>query len=93
MKPLSVLLAAASVAACAAAAPAKDAPSMPKDTCGAAELQSLVGKDRSAIPPRPAGAAWRVHSTETAVTGDYVETRLNIVWDAKTGKVVRVTCG
>ncbi|MBS0296259.1 MAG: peptidase inhibitor I78 family protein [Proteobacteria bacterium] len=65
----------------------------PKDTCGAAQHQSLVGQPVSAIPRSLRGPNVRIYSTADAVTQDYVETRMNIVWDAKTYKIVRVTCG
>lgn len=63
------------------------------DACGASKHQDLVGKPRSAIPAKPDGAVWRVYSTTDAVTMDYSEARMNIVWDAKTGMVVEVKCG
>ena len=82
---------------CAAAqGDAKPMPAKPPtapDTCGAAKLQSLIGRPKSAIPKSPKGALWRVSSSADAVTMDYVEARLNIVWDAKTGRVIRVKCG
>ena len=63
------------------------------DACGASKHQDLVGMPKSAIPPKPEGAVWRVYSTTDAVTMDYSEARMNIVWDAKTGKIVEVKCG
>jgi hypothetical protein len=77
----------------AADTPAKGAAPVSNDTCGAAQYQWLVGKPKAAIPAAPAGAVWRIYSTEQVVTMDYVEARMAIVWDAKTGMVVRVKCG
>jgi len=73
--------------------PAPPPPADPADPCGAAPLQSLVGQDKATVPPTPPGATWRVHSTTDAVTEDLRRDRLNIVWDAESGKIVRVACG
>jgi hypothetical protein len=63
------------------------------DTCGAAKYQYLIGQPKSAIPATPSGVVWRVYSTTEMVTMDYIEARMDIVWDADTGKVVKVKCG
>jgi hypothetical protein len=97
MKIISALVLAGTLWACAAPGaadvPAKGPAPVSKDTCGAAQYQWLVGKPKAAIPAAPAGAVWRIYSTEQVVTMDYVEARMAIVWDAKTGLVVRVKCG
>jgi hypothetical protein len=64
-----------------------------KDSCGAAARQTLVGKNRSEIPPAPAGANWRVACTTCAVTLDYRPDRLNIFFDEQTGEIRQVRCG
>ncbi len=67
--------------------------SMTADSCGASKYQWLLGKLKSAIPAPPQGARWRIYSTNQVVTMDYVEGRMDIVWDAKTEIVKSVTCG
>lgn len=64
-----------------------------EDACGASKWQGLVGKHRSEIPQAPAGAVWRVYSTDSMVTMDYSAERMNIRWDPQTEKVVDVRCG
>lgn len=75
----------------AGAAPPPDEPA--EDACGASRWQGLVGKHRSEIPAAPAGAVWRVYSTDSMVTMDYAPERMNIRWDPETGRVVDVRCG
>ncbi len=97
IRKLATIAAMTALWSCAAAQgdakpmPAK--PTAPPDTCGANAYQYLIGKPKSAIPHAPAGAKWRVTSSADAVTMDYVEARMNIVWDAKTQKVIKVRCG
>jgi hypothetical protein len=71
-----------------AAAPADEA-----DQCGASRYQWLVGQPRSAIPPQPAGARWRVTCTGCPITMDYSLARLNIFYDSETERVEEVRCG
>jgi hypothetical protein len=68
-------------------------PTSVSDTCGAKAMQSLIGKPKSQIPTKPAGAAWRVTCTTCPVTMDYSPARLNIFFDEKTGIVKEVKCG
>jgi hypothetical protein len=63
------------------------------DTCGAGKYQYLVGKPKSAIPPKPPGAIWRIYSSTQMVTMDYIEARLDIIWNAETKRVIKVKCG
>ncbi|HEX8568393.1 MAG TPA: peptidase inhibitor I78 [Caulobacteraceae bacterium] len=65
----------------------------PSDACGAREYRWLVGRDRSEIPPQRPNQAWRVYSTTMGVTADHSATRLNILWDARTERVLQVSCG
>ena len=65
----------------------------PSDPCGARELAWLVGRDRSAVPAQRPNQAWRVYSTDMGVTADYSAARLNVLYDARTGRVLRVSCG
>ena len=63
------------------------------DSCGAGRYQYLVGKHRSEIPSKPAGAAWRVTCTTCPTTMDFSERRLNILYDEESGVVEAVRCG
>jgi hypothetical protein len=63
------------------------------DTCGAAALASLVGKPRSAIPVPVDLSRRRVTCTACPVAPDIRLDRLNILYDAHTGLVTKVTCG
>jgi hypothetical protein len=65
----------------------------PKDSCGAREMQSLVGKPRTEIPVPVNPANRRVSCTTCPVTMDYRPERLNIIFDAKSGLVTEVKCG
>ncbi len=82
---------------CAGAAETPPAPApTPKaaqDTCGVAKLEYLVGRNKSEIPPTPAGANWRIYCSSCLVTMDYSPARLDIVFDDKTGIVKEVKCG
>lgn len=73
-------------------APARE-PDRPRDACGAYELQSLIGKQRSEIPIPVDPSRRRVACTTCAVTQDFREDRLNIYFDAETGVIKSVTCG
>ena len=64
-----------------------------EDQCKAAKYQSLVGKKKSDIPAKPAGANWRVACSSCPVTMDYSPMRLNIFYDAKTEILESVRCG
>jgi hypothetical protein len=72
----------------AGAPPADDA-----DQCGASLHQYLVGRQRSAIPPQPSGARWRVTCTGCPITMDYSPARLNIFYDTETERIEEVRCG
>ncbi len=63
------------------------------DSCGASARQTLVGKNRSEIPPTPSGENWRTACTTCAVTMDYRPDRLNIFFDEDTGAIKQVRCG
>jgi hypothetical protein len=68
-------------------------PERPRDACGAYELRSLVGKQRSEIPIPVDPSRRRVACTTCAVTQDFREDRLNIFFDAETGVIKSVSCG
>ena len=63
------------------------------DQCRASSYQSFVGRNRSTLPPKPDGETWRVTCTTCPVTMDYNPSRLNILFDERTGVIRQVTCG
>ena len=65
----------------------------PRDACGADALQHLVGKSRSEIPVPVNPAQRRVACTTCPITDDYSPWRLNIFYDAGTGRITEVRCG
>ena len=87
---LSTLSCAGAAETPSASAPA---PKASQDTCGAAKLHYLVGRNKSEIPPTPAGATWRIYCSSCLVTMDYSPSRVDIVFDEKTGIVKEVKCG
>ena len=64
-----------------------------KDSCGAWELQSLIGKPRSQIPGPTYPDRWRVACTTCLVTMDFRADRLTILFDPDTGIVKELKCG
>jgi len=79
------------LAACAAN-PEMPAPDGMADTCGAAESQSLVGRNVAAVS-FASDANVRVACTTCAVTMDYDPNRMNVFFDQGSGRIERVTCG
>ena len=79
------------LAACAAN-PEMPAPDGMADTCGAAESQSLVGRNVAAVS-FASDANVRVACTTCAVTMDYDPNRMNVFFDRDTGRIERDTCG
>lgn len=65
---------------------------LPAESCGAGDLQHLVGQPEAAAAGVSAPAAVRVIRPGMAVTMDYSPSRLNIEIGAD-GRIVRVTCG
>jgi hypothetical protein len=68
-------------------------PPPPPDSCGASQMQWLVGQPKSRIPVPTDPGKRRVACTTCPVTMDYNPTRLNIYFDADTGLVKEVKCG
>ena len=64
-----------------------------QDSCGAQPLQSLVGRPRTEIPIPVDPGRWRVACTTCPVTQDYRADRLNILFDAETGIIRKISCG
>ena len=74
--------------------PAPGPPRPPlRDTCGAAALAGLVGKPRTQIPIPVDLTRRRVACTACPVAPDVRLDRVNILFDAQTGLVTKVTCG
>lgn len=91
---LSTLALGLTLAACA---PVETTPMPPMDDeadqCMASSAEWLIGKPKSAIPPKPSGAVWRVTCTTCPVTMDYNPNRLNIFYNERTEIVEKVSCG
>jgi hypothetical protein len=73
-------------------APGPPRPHLP-DTCGAAALAGLVGKPRTQIPVPVDLTRRRVACTACPVAPDVRLDRLNILYDAQSGLVTKITCG
>ncbi len=85
------------LSACASTEDDADAPPAMGDDgpaqCKADQHQDWVGRNRSELPPAPAGETWRVTCTECPVTMDYNPNRLNVFYDQETGVIEEVRCG
>ena len=68
-------------------------PQPTSDTCGARQMQSLIGRPRSEIPVPVNPARQRVACTTCPVTMDFSAERLNFFFDATTGRIKEVRCG
>lgn len=69
------------------------APRPAADSCGARDLQHLVGRARSEIPVPVKPELQRVACTTCPVTMDFNPNRLNFFFDAGTGLIKEVRCG
>ena len=65
----------------------------PKDACGAADLQALIGHSRTEIPVPVDPNRQRVACTTCPVTEDFRPDRLNFFFDADTGRIRQIRCG
>jgi hypothetical protein len=79
-------------------APVAVAPPVPggraaADRCGAAALQSLVGRPRSEIPVPLLPSQQRVACTTCPPAEDTQPGRLNFLFDADTGLIRQIRCG
>ncbi|MEJ0065879.1 MAG: proteinase inhibitor i78 [Caulobacteraceae bacterium] len=68
-------------------------PPKPRDSCGAASLQYLVGKPHTDIPVPVNPAMRRVVCSSCMTTQDFVSTRQTITFDSLTGLVTSAKCG
>ena len=73
-------------------APGVGHPHLP-DTCGAAALANLVGRPRTQIPVPVDLTRRRVACTACPVPPDVRLDRVNILFNAQTGIVTKITCG
>ncbi len=64
-----------------------------RDQCGAAELQSLVGRPRTEIPVPLDPRRQRVACTTCPAAEDADPARLNFLFDAQTGRIRQIRCG
>lgn len=64
-----------------------------RDTCGAGALAWLVGQPRSRIPIPADLSRRRVSCTACVVAPDVRLDRLDILYDARTDRVAKITCG
>jgi hypothetical protein len=92
------LLLALGLAACQSgpSAPAPDAAALPAaadDSCHARDHAALVGQDFKQAPIAPAGKVIRVVCSTCPMTMDFNAERLNVIYDADTGVVGKLTCG
>ena len=67
-------------------------PTLTEDTCGAANLSSLVGQDMSALAAMTFPETTRFIEPDTAITMDFRAERLNFDLDAS-GVITRIWCG
>ena len=67
-------------------------PAPPTGTCGAADLQGLVGQPASVLQRMKFGTVTRITRPGQAVTMDYSDGRLNIHVDGAE-RIERVSCG
>ena len=63
------------------------------DTCHAAALQYLVGKNKAEAPAPGDPSRRRVYCSTCAVSLDYRSDRLDIEFDEATGTITAVKCG
>ncbi len=96
MRRFALLLPLAFAACVEGEAPADDAglmpPTPPAGTCGAPDLQYLVGQPETVLQTMKFAGPVRIIQPGMAVTMDYSESRLNIEID-RSGRIDRVTCG
>lgn len=67
-------------------------PLPPETTCGAADLQNLIGQPATVLQTMRFGQQVRIIRPGRPVTADYSDTRLNIDINANE-KISRVYCG
>lgn len=96
MRAAGLAALAVAVVGCAQTGPTPAEPAAPPaadDACGRGEWTRWVGRPRTELPTPSDPRRVRIHSTTDAVTMDFREDRVNVIWDAQTGRVVEVRCG
>ncbi len=73
--------------------PPPSPPAPPADSCGASDLQGLVGRPRTEIPIPLNPSLRRVVCSTCPMTQDYNPRRQTILFDAQSGLVTSVRCG
>jgi hypothetical protein len=68
-------------------------PRPPPDLCGAATMQSLVGKRETEIPVPLEPSRRRVACSTCPLSHETLPGRLTIIFDSVTGLVTSVRCG
>jgi hypothetical protein len=73
---------------------APEPPATPPQTtpCGAGDLQTLIGQDRSVLATMRFAPPVRILGPDDIATMDYLPNRLNIRYDAQ-GVIQSITCG
>jgi hypothetical protein len=64
-----------------------------RDSCGASDLQYLIGKPHTEIPVPVYPDRRRVLCSTCEITPGYVAWRQTIIFDSRTGRVTSVKCG
>ncbi|MGQ0567664.1 MAG: I78 family peptidase inhibitor [Gemmobacter sp.] len=90
--PLRLIPAVLLLAACTVEVPPEAPPTPPAGTCGAADLQGLVGQPAAVLKTMRFSQETRIIRPGMAVTMDYRENRLNIEID-RAERISRVACG
>lgn len=78
--------------------PPPDDMTFPSDACGASKVASYIGKEatvpvRSAVAREAGSSADRWLYPDSMVTEDYSPTRLNVMLDKPTDRIVSMHCG
>ncbi|MBS0332369.1 MAG: peptidase inhibitor I78, partial [Proteobacteria bacterium] len=64
-----------------------------RDSCGASNLQALVGRPRSLIPVPVDPSRQRVACTTCPVAQDVDPGRITFLFDASSGRIQTIKCG
>lgn len=84
------------LAACAPVETSEPTPTPPvsgQKVCRAENYQRYIGRNQSELPATPADENWRLACSTCAVTMDYREDRLTIVYNTQTNLIQSARCG
>lgn len=88
MRPILLLASCIAIGGCVAATPP---PPQDPDSCGASQLQHLLG---GTVPqPFPAQGPVRIYRTGDAVTMDFSADRINVEVSPQSGMITSIHCG